>query len=105
MTDEEAKNAWLELAAILRKYAPELLLTDARTFFFTIGKDCQAWLDENVAKFAIEMGLKKKANLISPDMFAQMSIELLLKRDTMKKGFQNQFFDNYEAAEKWLLQK
>lgn len=63
------------------------------------------WIAEVWMPQAIEAGLKKFAHILSENLFAQLSAEFMGDNNSRKEDeFALKMFDNYEDAEKWVLE-
>lgn len=103
MTDEQAKEIWIEYASFICKYKPKNICTNGQNFNFVIIPEMQEWLDKNVSKVAVENGLIKKANIVSSDFFAQVAIQQLFEEKNSLGRFKIEYFDNEEDAKDWIL--
>jgi hypothetical protein len=79
------------------------VLADARQFNFSIVPETQVWVNENVIGLYPKHGVSKLGFLVSPDLFAQVSIEQTI--DEKKQAFQVRYFEEEAGAMQWLSQK
>jgi len=101
---DEYKKQIREWRLIIEKYRPEKQLVDYSEYSFPITPELQQFTNENLLKPAYGAGIRKVAFLIAHDLFAQMSVEQIMKQDT-GKIFEIRYFDNFEKAKDWLLMK
>lgn len=98
-TDSFKENmlAWFEEA---KKIGNINILADAREFTFTIDIDNQSWINKNVIGKYSEYGVKKLGFLVSPDIFAQVSIEQTIEEE--EQTFEVCYFEDGQEAVEWL---
>jgi len=96
---KEAINNW---RIACEKYKPTKHLVDYSEYSFSITPEFQQYLDNHLMKPLYKAGLKKIAFLLSHDLFAQLSIEETMQKETGKM-FEISYFDDFEEAKKWLL--
>lgn len=102
LTDEEYQEEMNKNAEqCLIKKLP-LALVDLRNFKFMITPEMQAWTDQVIFPQFIESGLKRIAFVVSPDLFAQVSLEQMMDEDLAKEQFASKYFETKEEAEAWL---
>ncbi len=94
---KENMQTWLEE---VKKYKDINVLADARTFTFTIEPETQSWVNENIIGLYPEYGVKKLGFLVSPDIFAQVSIEQTI--DEKEQAFEVRYFEEEAEAKAWL---
>lgn len=104
MTIEQGKQFWLELASLVKKYKPKRMYIDARNFRFVIVPELQVWMDENLSKVYVKNGLKRMVIVESSEIFTQVSMEQTLNETNSQNGFETQYFDDAEEAQKWVLE-
>ena len=92
--------AWRE---VIITYHIEKQLVDERKMKFTIEPDLQIWVNQNLIGPAVQAGLKKVAFVVSPDIFAQISVEQLMQENE-SSPLDIQYFDEEENAHNWLLE-
>ena len=63
---------WLEE---LKKCGAKKILIDTIHFKFMITPEVQEWFDQKVFAIYPSLGIEKKAFLVSPDIFTQVSLE------------------------------
>ena len=96
---KEVINQW---RSVIEKYKPLKQLIDSSEYNFTITPDLQQYINDHLLKPAYEAGLRKVAFLLSHDLYAQMTIEKTMQKETGKM-FAIKYFDNFINAKDWLL--
>lgn len=61
------------------------------------------WMQQEIMPKAISYGLKKIAAVIKPDVFQEFYVKNVT-REAKKSNQIMQYFDNYEDANKWLIE-
>ncbi|MEM8970062.1 MAG: STAS/SEC14 domain-containing protein [Bacteroidota bacterium] len=61
--------------------------------------DANEWITQNWMPRIVSAGLQKFAHIISPDIFAAMSVEEMM---TQVSGFEMHIFEDEEKAKVWL---
>ena len=89
---------------LVRAHRPKRILGNMVDFRFPITPEIQAWVDENLFSVYREIGFEQIAILLSEEFIASLSIEQTMD-SAGDNGFQTAFFDNEEAAKRWLLPK
>ena len=77
-------------------------MVDFLEYSFSISPELQQFTNENLLKPAYEAGIRKVAFIIAHNLFAQMSVEQIMKQDTGKM-FEIRYFDDFKKAKDWLL--
>jgi len=90
---------FLEIAA---KHKAEKALWNLENFNITIGPELQAWIDDNINKAEVEMGISKEAFLVQDDLTAELSVEQTMD-EAHAQGLQTKLFNNRNEAIDWLL--
>lgn len=89
----------------IKKYHCKSMLNDNRGLT-TPWDNANEWVTGVWIPQIIEAGLTSFAHILSEDIFAQVSAQFM--RDASEEQEQPliiQFFDNYEEAEKWVLER
>ncbi len=86
----------------IEKYKPQKQLIDYSDYSFSITPELQQYINDQLMKPAYEAGVRKVAFLISHDLFAQMTIEKTVQKNT-EEMFEIKYFDNFKKAKDWLL--
>lgn len=101
MKDEELKETMIELVKLFKTYRPTKYFCNLQNFYYTVVPEIQEWIDINVGKIAVEVGLKYKANVISKDIFAAVSVQQTMEEPNTKV-IDNQYFEEESDAWKWI---
>lgn len=101
ISKESWKNEMLTYVQKARDVQSQKSLVNATNFDFPIIPELQDWTMEHVYKPLQELGVRKFAFVISPDVFAQFSIENIMQ-DKGGGAIETRFFDSYEEAFQWL---
>jgi len=104
ISENNFKKELLSFLEICRKYVPKQTIWDLRDFSFAITPIIQDWIDENINKVEVELGVKKEAFLMSKNFISQLSIEQSMDEEYGKK-LQAKYFSEREDAINWLLQE
>lgn len=100
MSTEQFKENMLRWFEEVKKIKNVNILADAREFLFVIVPDIQEWINENVIGKYPDYGVERLGFLVSPDLFAQVSIEQTITEKEQK--FETQYFDTQEKVIDWL---
>jgi len=91
-----------EWRQVVEKYKPKKQLIDYSDYSFKITPELQQYTFENLVKPAYKVGVRRVAFLIAHDLFAQMSVEEIMKKDTGEM-FEVRYFDDFQKSKEWLL--
>ncbi|MDW7692749.1 hypothetical protein R9C00_11555 [Flammeovirgaceae bacterium SG7u.111] len=70
-----------------------------------IGTDLSVWLKTEIIPKAIELGLKRIAIVMDPDVFKKFYVNNI-KKDVTDGGIKfMEHFDSLEKAQKWIMEK
>ncbi len=100
MTEEQYKAQIINWQKINTKYRPEKILVDNSAFDFIIRPDLQSWVSDNLLKKSENIGIRKIAFILSPNIFTNVSIRQAMEEENLLIQFK--FFDNIEQARQWL---
>ncbi|TAH21208.1 MAG: hypothetical protein EAZ08_04205 [Cytophagales bacterium] len=105
LTDELYQEDFLKLIKVGFRIPFNKVLIDHREFHFTISPELQTWHLENIFSVSIQYvtGKTKVANLVTPDFYAQLSIEQTFEEVKTDKFIDFLYFDDRIAAVRWLL--
>ena len=104
INDDGFKKEMLELAKFFKQHQPKSVLIDMRNFYFVVGLELQEWVTKNINSILEAMNKTKTAYVVSPDLFASVSVEQTVE-GTAEENFTRKFFDKEEEARKWLAGK
>ena len=103
MKAENFKTEMLELAKIFEQTQPEKVLIDMQNFFFVVVPELQEWVSIEVNSKLAEMDKTKTAYIVSPDLFASVSVAQTLD-ESAGKDMNHKFFDKEKEARSWLME-
>lgn len=96
-TDDQFKKTFVIWMDALKKYSPKTksILVDTRKFVYPIPPQTQTWISE----FLESLGKCKYAFIVSADIFAQISVEMLM--GNVGEG-SSKYFTELPNAIEWL---
>jgi len=101
ITVEEVKEACLQCITLMEQTrCPNLLNDNSQVTGPWHGAN--EWIASVWMPKALSLGLKKFAHIVSPNIFAAMSVEQLVTK-VEGLGFEMQTFPNEQVAKEWLL--
>lgn len=103
LSDEELKEIGLFLLDKIKEYTPQRILADSRDFLYIITPEIQAWFAEEVILPGVDVSIRRHAELMSPDLFSQVSIEQL-HREKQDLNYVTAYFEDENTALEWILQ-
>jgi hypothetical protein len=101
-SDTNYKTVIDEWRQVVEKYKPKKQLIDYSDYSYKISSELQQYTFENLLKPSHKVGVRKVAFLIAHDLFAQMSVEEIMKKDTGEM-FEFRYFDDFQKSKEWLL--
>ncbi len=102
MDTDDCKQEFLNYLDVVRKQRAMRMLVDTSEMYFTFGLEMQDWINQTIFTQFLNMGINKVAIVISKDFFAQLSTKQAMNEKEALKHTR-EYFDNKEAAKKWLL--
>lgn len=103
MSQEQFKEMSMVLLHKIKEYKPMRIFADSRNFLFIITPDLQTWFLEEIIRPSVAISIRKHSELISQDLFSQVSIEQLHRED-MQLDYTTRYFDDENKAWEWILQ-
>mgnify|MGYP001791209318 CR=1 FL=1 len=105
-SSQEFRIGMNHIITLLREYPTGTLLTDT-TNLGAIDEDDQIWSYTEWLEQAVVNGYDTLVLVMSPDIFAQMSVEdIMTQANAATKGrIVNQYFDNEQDAKAWIKQR
>jgi hypothetical protein len=103
MTNEIFMAIMSNYAELVEKYEPRYLLLDSRWGAFSVSPMVQEWVAHEIAPRT--MSIKRIVNLISSDLFAQISVEQLMEEQKIADFYVVNYFEDQQAGEDWLFEK
>ncbi len=104
VTLDVLKNILNTFANFFIIYKPRKMFSDNRDLLFPIVPEFQTWIEQNIARTAVENGLLKVARVVSKDLLVQLSLEQMSEEGILLEKLETKFFDNEQDARKWLSQ-
>ena len=101
-SDEEFKAYQLEKVEISKKLSTLYFLCDTKNFLFRINNEMKEWTDEVVMKYWDSTELKKLAFISSEKLTSRLSV--LNAMNVGKHPYAIQYFNDEEAAKRWLFE-
>jgi hypothetical protein len=101
LTNELFMTMMSHYAELVEKYQPFYLLLDSRMGSFPVPPSVQEWVAKEIAPRT--MSIKRIANLISADLFAQISVEQMMEEEEIAGYYQVNYFQDQELGENWLF--
>ncbi|AFM05293.1 hypothetical protein Fleli_2946 [Bernardetia litoralis DSM 6794] len=99
---EKFKKEMLIYLEYFEKYKPKRALVNNQEMQFIIVPKLQNWHAQNIFPKCIELGVELAAIVISPDLFAHISMEQLMEEE--KSGAVTvKYFEDVDEATKWLI--
>jgi hypothetical protein len=102
MKDAEFRQELSNYLEAVKNYKITKSLVDTTNFNMGVMPETQEWVSQNINLPLAEIGITRFAFLVSKDFFAQVSIEQTMDEGEVSKTIDTQYFDNLDAAEKWL---
>ncbi len=93
---------------VMTRYAKELdqrgtcVLHEMSQMEFIITPELQDWIDKNINKKAISVGIFKAAIVVSTEIFTSISVQQSLSKENAKNA-NIAYFDNVTKAKEWIL--
>ena len=105
-SSQEFRIGMNHIITLLREYPTGTLLTDT-TNLGAINEEDQVWSYTEWLEQAVAAGYNTLVLIMSPDIFAQMSVEDIMEQANVatKGQIVNQYFDNEQDAKAWIEQR
>jgi hypothetical protein len=100
LTEDEFKTdmtAWLKA---VQANQPVNVLANTREYYHSISPNLQLWINENILAHYMAAGVRRLGFVVTPDLFAQVSIEQTIEEQ--EQSFAVQYFEDEEKAKAWL---
>lgn len=86
------------------EHKPQRILIDSSLFNFVMAPQTQEWLDNEVFTVYPKANVKRKAFLVTSDLFTQVSLQQHIE-DAKNQTFESAFFQSEEDALNWLIKE
>ncbi|EAY26314.1 hypothetical protein M23134_01637 [Microscilla marina ATCC 23134] len=104
LDEETLKSEIKKSLDFILVHKPQRILIDSSNFNFVIAPELQEWFDNEVFIIYPKANVKRKAFLVTSDIFAQVSLQQHIN-DAKHQTFESAFFDSEEQAMSWLKQE
>jgi len=106
MGREEFRAVLTEILEAMKAFDGELFyyIADTRHFAYTLDEDDQKWSNDNFLAHLPALGIHHFAIVITPDIFAQISIEQTMEMVNPKSGLVTRYFEKAKDARIWFEQ-
>lgn len=102
MEDEDViKREIAKFIEVMEQCNPDKILWGMREFKFAIDPDFERWIDENISAKQVELGIVKKAFVMSSDFNIALGIEETLDNEYARQ-IETAYFRTREQAMDWL---
>lgn len=103
MSHEGFKEIGIALFGKIKEYAPKRIFADSRSFLYIITPDMQTWFFEKVVIPSVKISIKRHAELVSSEIFSQVSIQQLHEeKEEIDLGYVTAYFEDESEALKWI---
>jgi hypothetical protein len=103
LSNENLRSELQHYLACVTQKKPNAILSFATNFNYQITPDVQEWIATNILGPFAQMGVRLYAQIVSPDIFTQVSIEQTLE-EADDTAFRFQIFGSEESALVWIEQ-
>ena len=86
---------------VMEQCSPDKMLVNMREFKFKYDPDIERWVDENIHARQVELGIVKKAFVMSTTANAQIGLEEVLDNEYGRQ-IETAYFRTREQAMDWL---
>ncbi len=91
----------LKVLEVMEQCNPDKMLVDMREFKFMYDPEIEKWIDENIHAKQVELGIVKKAFIMSADFNVQVGIEEVMDNEYARQ-IEAAYFLTREQAMDWL---
>ena len=103
MVEDDFRAYILSLKAFSIAHTPDFILDDSRNRGFILTPEIQEWTVAELAPAWMEFGLKKYAQVLADDIFANISGQQVVEEARKIPGmFETKFFDKPKDALVWF---
>ena len=95
------RKCLLKVLEVMEQCNPDKMLVDMREFKFIYDPDSEKWIDENIQAKQVELGILKKAFIMSADTSVQIGVEEVIDNEYGRQ-IETAFFLTREGAMGWL---
>lgn len=100
---QKFKDQLLIFIDFAKIYKPVKALWNLKKFNITIDSSLQKWIDNEINKKELEIGIIKESFVFPDEMLTSLTVEQTMAENFGKK-IKSHFFSNEEDALKWLLE-
>jgi hypothetical protein len=102
LTDDLLKSELREYLKCVEAKKPDAILSFATNFHYSIAPELQEWIGANILGPFANLGVRFYAQIVSPDIFSQISIEQTLEENSNPDAMNFSMFDSEETALAWV---
>ena len=99
--EAELERYLLKVLEVMEQCNPDKMLWDTRELKFVIYPDFERWIDENIHARQVELGIVKKAFVMSTTANAQIGLEEVLDNEYGRQ-IETAYFRTRQQATNWL---
>ena len=106
LQSEEYKVLVLEIADLIKENKIQRWMSYSKDFAFVITPVLQEWIAGEFNQKLLDGGLQKLAVIIPSNYIVHLSVQQAMdeiEEQQQDGAYKTQYFENYEQAEKWLL--
>jgi len=97
----DLRRSLLKFLEVIEQYNPDKILWDMREAKFIYDPDSERWIDENIHARQVELGIVKKAFVMSSDFNVRVGIEEAMDNEYARQ-IETAYFLTREQAMDWL---
>jgi len=95
------RKCLLKVLEVIEQCRPDKMLVDMREFKFKYDPEIEKWIDENIHAKQVELGIVKKAFIMSANFNVQVGIEEVMDNEYARQ-IEAAYFLTREEAMDWL---
>ena len=99
--EADLRRNLLKVLEVVEQCNPGKMLVDMREFKFIYDPDIERWIDENIHAKQVELGIVKKAFVMSADFNVQVGVEEVMDNEYARQ-IETAYFLTREQAMDWL---
>ena len=99
--EADLRRNLLKVLEVIEQCNPGKMLVDMREFKFEHDPDSERWIDENIHAKQVELGIVKKAFVMSADSNVQIGVEEVMDNEYARQ-IETAYFLTREQAMDWL---
>jgi hypothetical protein len=99
--EADLRRHLLKVLEVMKQCKPDKLLVDMHEFKLAYDPDSERWIDENIHAKQVELGIVKKAFVMSSDFNIQIGVEEIMDNEYARQ-IETAYFLTRERAMDWL---